>query len=263
VNFLLLATVLSFPDFSNTTGLTLVGDAAQAGGRLRLTPAVENKAGAAWSSQPVDVAPGFTTSFQFQITERGGHTPDWTGIPGTTGADGFALVIQNSAPDALGIYASGVGYMNIPNSLAIEFDTWANWPEYCEPDNNHIAVQTLGSAPNRSAHCAGSDWIGSFPNPNLGIAPLPEDISDGAIYTVTAYYSPGSLKVYVGFAQVLDIPLDIAYGQAYVGFTSSTGGAYENHDLLSWNYTPVPEPATPLLILCSLLLLPLFRRPTT
>ncbi len=34
----------------------------------------------------------------------------------------------------MGLYASGIGYYGIANSLAVEFDTGNNKPSYCEPN---------------------------------------------------------------------------------------------------------------------------------
>ena len=116
----------TFADFSNPLGLTLIGNASLTSNRLRITPAAENQVGAAWLSDRVDVQNGFTTSFQFQITNRGGYTPDWEPGVVNDGADGFTFTIQNESPSARGLYASGIGYYGITNSLAIEFDTWNN-----------------------------------------------------------------------------------------------------------------------------------------
>lgn len=48
---------------------------------------------------------------------------------------------------------------------------------------------------------------------------------------------------------VLASPFDItpaldAEGMAWLGFTSSTGGAYENHDVLNWRFDSTPRPDT-------------------
>ena len=72
------ATAFTFGDFSSPAGLTLVGDAALTANRLRLTGAAENQVGGAWLSSRANVQNGFTTTFQFQITDCGGYKPDWT-----------------------------------------------------------------------------------------------------------------------------------------------------------------------------------------
>lgn len=245
------AATFTFADFSSPTGVTLVGSAALSTNRLRLTSAGENQVGAAWLADRVDVQNGFDTTFQFQITERGGHSPDWQSGVSNTGADGFTFMIQNAGASAIGLYASGLGYYGIPNGLAVEFDTWNNKPSYCEPNGNHVAVQSLGLAENRPEHCA--DPGGAFGNPTLGLANPSQEMSNGAVYDVRISYRPGNLAIYLqDFASpLLTVPVDLANvlslengRNAYIGFTSSTGGAYENHDILQWSYSDVPEPST-------------------
>ncbi|MBL8241659.1 MAG: PEP-CTERM sorting domain-containing protein [Bryobacterales bacterium] len=243
------ATAFTFADFSSPAGLTMVGDATLSANRLRLTEAQENQVSAVWLNDRVVVQNGFTTTFQFQITDRGGYTPDWEPGVINNGADGFTFTIQNSSATAMGLYASGIGYYGIGNSLAIEFDTWNNKPSYCEPNGNHIAVQSLGVAANRPEHCADED--GAFGNPTLGIALPQKDMSNGTIYDVMITYLPGALSIYFDDLSkpLLTVAVDLGRllnlengDSAYIGFTSSTGGAFENHDIVKWSYTDVPEP---------------------
>ena len=263
------ATTFVFNDFSSTSGLALVGNATTSTTHLRTTSALENQVGAAWYNSAVNVAGGFDTYFQFQITNRGGYSPDWSLTPGSTGADGFAFVIQGDNTSQIGAYASGLGYFYIPDSLAVEFDTWQNIPEYCEPNGNHIAVQSEGTAPNRPEHCAGSDFNGPYANPNLGITTVSPDMSNGDIYSVHIHYAPGNLVIYLDdFATpILSVNVDLASKlnlsqgtNAYIGFTSSTGGAWENHDIVNWSYTNVPETGTFALIGAGLIALSIRRR---
>ena len=263
------ATTFVFNDFRSTSGLTLLGNATTSANALRTTGAVENQVGAAWYNTLVNVAGGFDTYFKFQITNRGGYSPDWSLIPGSTGADGFAFVVQGVNTSQIGAYASGLGYFYLPDSLAIEFDTWQNIPSYCEPNGNHIAVQSEGVLPNRPEHCAGSDFNGPYANPNLGIATVGKDMSNGSVYDVHIHYAPGNLAIYLDdFATpVLSVSVDLATKlalpqgtQAFIGFTSSTGGAFENHDIVSWSFTNVPEPRTFVLIGAGLIALAVRRR---
>jgi hypothetical protein len=57
------------------------------------------------------------------------------------GADGLAIVIQNTEPDALGNAGSGLGYEGIFNAISVEVDTYHNYDQmdYYE---NHISVLT-------------------------------------------------------------------------------------------------------------------------
>lgn len=209
-----------FAGAADGSGLTLVGNAALVGNVLRVAPSVGNQDGAAWCSAKSAVAGGFETAFAFQIT----------GLV-NTGADGLTFVIQNSAPDALGTYGYGIGYDGMPNSLAVEFDTWQN---YWDPDANHISVNTGGTGPNSSDHSFSRGVTSAIPN-----------LSDGAIHMAKIAYTPGSLRVYLDsfFTPVLTVAVDLSTvlsldsGKAWVGFTSSTGGAWENHDILLWDFS--------------------------
>lgn len=256
------ATSFTFDDFANPLGVTLVQNAALTTNLLRLTPAAENQVGAAWYNSRVNVEGGFSTSFQFRITERGGYTPDWEPGVVNNGADGFAFVIQNAAAAPIGLFASGIGYYGIANSLSIEFDTWHNKPSYCEPNGNHIAVNSLGTGQNRPEHCASNAPDGAPVNPTLGITTVPQDMSNGTIYNVLINYAPGQLSVYFGnlIVPVLSVNVDLGSQlnlhngtDAYIGFTSSTGGAWENHDILKWSYSEVPEPSALIMAAAGLL----------
>ncbi len=212
---------IDYSDFSSVAGVNLVGDAAQYNNRLRLTPASSFQLGAAWFAEQQAVQYGFETQFQFQIT--GGL------------ADGFAFVIQNSSPNALGLMGGGLGYHDIQNSLAVEFDTWLNPPD---PDSNHVSVQTRGTDPN-TYHL---DYSLGFTSP---IA----DMSDGSVYTVKVTYEPGTMKIFIDdlASEVLEVSVDLETllnldaGKAWVGFTGATGGeGYQNHDILNWYLTSAP-----------------------
>jgi hypothetical protein len=71
--------LVSYPDFSNTAGLTLSGDARTTttadGSVLRVVPAAQFRAGAAYTATPVALGTNatFSTRFQFRFTNPGGH----------------------------------------------------------------------------------------------------------------------------------------------------------------------------------------------
>ncbi len=60
---------ISFVDFSSVSGLTLNGNAAQAGNVLRLTPDAVGQAGSAFFTTPFPISPltSFSTNFEFFI----------------------------------------------------------------------------------------------------------------------------------------------------------------------------------------------------
>ena len=243
----------SFSDFSSTANLQLNGSAAQVNNILQLNPSLQNQAGSAWYTLLQPVAGGFSTTFSFKITN-----------PSNPTADGIAFVIQNSGAglQALGDGGGGIGYQAIPNSLAVEFDTYANptdpeWDETGSAPANHIAIQSCGTSANSADHTLCQ----------LGRATSPVQLANGATHIVRIDYltnvpppdncgefCPTSFMqvtidgqaVFEGNGVAVDLsslltlanPSDQVADSAYVGFTGATGSFQEENDLLSWTFTP-------------------------
>lgn len=216
--------------------LILNGDAVQMDRVMRLTPSLRIQAGSAWLAEKQDVKNGFSTMFQFQVTDRGSSFPK--AVTTDVGADGFAFVIQNSGADAMGSAGGGIGYSGLPNSLAVEFDTWDNNESgqalIRDPDDNHVSVQTRGTETNYE-----------FKAFSLGLTPNLPELSDGDVHTARIDYIPGTLIVYVDDMDLpvlavkadLETLLSLDKGKAWVGFTAATWDAFENHDILNWAFT--------------------------
>ena len=217
---------IDYADFSDTSELNLVFDAAAPAGTdnaLHLTPLVNNQRGGAWHTSKQLVSLGFTMTFDFQTTGNG--------------SDGFAFVIQNDAVDAMGGGGGGLGYKNIPNSLALEFDTFQNGSS--DPNNNHVSVQTLGTAANSN------DTANS-----VGYVTPSFDINDGNVHQVKVVYQPGTLDVFLDdfSSPALSVPVDLSTtlsldaGTAWLGFTGVSGGTAQQQAILNWTYTPLADP---------------------
>ena len=200
---------------------SLVGSATLPNGVLRLTPAVESQAGAAWLRQAQPVLDGFDSLFQFQITQ-----------PTGSGADGFAFVIQSVGPNAIGVEGAGIGYAGLAPSLAVEFDTWDNGPGF-DPNGNHVSVQVRG----------GVDAASSLANTGTG---LKVTLDDGLLHTARVRYASGRLSVFVDdfITPVLSLSLNLpdyvplANGKAFVGFAGGTGALVNVHEIVSWRFQP-------------------------
>jgi len=205
---------IEFATFTDTTGLELLAEASVVDDRLRLTPAEQNKRGACWIKEKQTVAFGFETVFQFALSG---------------GADGFAFVIQNHE---LSHGVDVLGY-DMPNSLAIEFDTYHH--SY-DPAGDHISVQTDGTGTSRIDHAY-----------SLGAAALPIELDDGKTLSATIRYVPGTLAIFLDDSAepALTVPVELAaileldQGRAWVGFTAGTGSNYQTHDVLSWEFRPL------------------------
>jgi hypothetical protein len=181
------------------------------------------------------VASGFSTSFEFQIT------PAATVPNSNTIADGFAFVIQAAngttpmnGTGTLGAtgYGMYIGYDGIPNSIAIEFDTYQN-SQYADPVGAHVGIQSNGTAANSPAHNSSA---------NLG-GPVQVAFADGNIHNATITYDGvNTLSVFVdgnfvvSASVTLNSLLSLDGGtSAYLGFTAATGGKEENSDILAWS----------------------------
>jgi hypothetical protein len=230
---LALPAAIDFPDFGSLTGLNLVGSARQEARVLRLTPSQHDLAGAAWFRDKQPVSNGFESVFQFRLTEQGGLG---------RGADGFAFVLQNSGPSALGADGSGGGFalredsttgipQGIPQSIAVFFDTFKN-DEIGDPSNNFVTICTAGTP--KEMH---------WPPPRLASTKrLAVNLKDRKMHTARISYQPPVLAVYLDDARVLISTVDLSTvtgpdGAAWAGFTASTGSGYENHDILNWSFS--------------------------
>jgi len=203
------AQTFSYPNFKDSTGLSLMGSASVNNGTLVLTPDSIWQEGTAWYGSQVRVAEGFTTSFRFRIT----HTsPEIL-------ADGLWFVLQTD-PIATDPSQSGV---------SVEFDTFKNaW----DPNANHIAI--LNGRPGIVGH--GDDRT-------LGLsASIGGMLADGQVHQVTIKYLPGSMSVTLDGKVVcaafvdLSVLLPLDSGKAWVGLNGWSGQGSEQNSILRWRF---------------------------
>ena len=222
----------TFDDSTNSATLQLAGDARLAGKVLRLTPSRRDQAGAAWFPEKQPILAGFDTSFRFQFTQQGGLG---------RGADGLAFVVQSIGPEAVGGAGNAGGFaaeegiqdrLGIPNSIAIFFDTYKN-DESKDPSANYAAIcANPGSREMR------------WPAPRLAfVKKLRVNLKDRKVHTARVVYKPPIVSVFLDDMKTpvltstadFSIAVDRA-GSGYVGFTASTGGGFENHDVIDWQF---------------------------
>lgn len=229
---------------ASTATMVGIGSVAAIGTTgFRLTFSAPYQRGAVWLLNKQFLAGGFQSTFQFRISSVGGIIQS-TPFGLQRGGDGFAFVIQNFGIPVVGPFAGFLGYHGIPNSLAVEFDTWWNSePGFFDPNGNHISVHTRGTGPNSVSETA-----------SLGQATAIPFLKDGAIHVGRIDYTPGTLWVFVDdltnpalTVSGLDLSrlLSLDNGSAWVGFTSGTGSAFEAHDILSWQFGQTSLPASP------------------
>ena len=100
-------------DGFTTIGLDLNGGATVADKVLHLTDLNPNEARSTFYRQEVDVR-AFRTKFRFRVS----------GGPQT--ADAFTFCIQSGDSTLVGQAGAGLGYQDIPKSVAVKFDLWNN-----------------------------------------------------------------------------------------------------------------------------------------
>ena len=141
-------------------------------------------------------------------------------------------------------------------------------------NDNHIAIQNCGAglanSPDHTGSCLvklNNGTLGAI-NGALANNLVPVTLADGNVHQVVIEYhgpseaSPNQLQVFIdppfvsethtpgpGAVPVIVGTYDIsanlnllnsgtANDSAYVGFTSATGGAFEQHELMAWTFTP-------------------------
>ncbi|MDQ1265875.1 MAG: hypothetical protein QG635_1027, partial [Bacteroidota bacterium] len=156
---------------------------------------------------------------------------------------GIAFVIQTNGIAAIGTNGSGIGFAGIPNSIAFEIDTYRNDVECGDTNGNHVAIFYNRKKSNTSDHRNSACLAASSDIPLLK--------ADSSFYWAGMDYMPEEKRLYfyldtngnlskpVLILDSVDLNsmLDLIGGiDAYIGITSSTGNAYENHDIMSWSY---------------------------
>ncbi|MBL8702978.1 MAG: PEP-CTERM sorting domain-containing protein [Alphaproteobacteria bacterium] len=258
------ATTITFADFSSTGGLQLNGAAAvatDASSRqvLRLTNNL-SQAGSAFSTTAISLAAdaSFSAKFAFNINN-----------PINGGADGIVFVVQTVANN-VGGFGGGIGYTGIAKSVGIEIDNWPNGSGFGDPDDNHVAVNTGGllnaigdavSVPKATIDFDSSGDVFAWVDYN-GATDLLE------MRLATSDSRPATALI----ARTVDLAAVLETTDAFVGFTSGTGSAGANHDILSFEFrdtfapvdvdppTGVPAPASLALLGSAIAALGLRRR---
>ena len=207
------------------SNVSMSGSAQISGAKLRLTTSGSTyQAASAFYPTPLNVQ-SFTNDFTFQLT--------------TAVGDGFAMVIQNSSPNALGANGGMLGYgpstqAGIAKSVAVKFDLYDNSGE----GTDSTGIYLNGASPT----------VPAFPLASTGV-----NLASGHIFHAHAAYDGAVLNVTItdtvtGASSILsyavDIPGTVGAQTAYIGFTAGTGAATATQDILSWVYSPEPAYAS-------------------
>ena len=187
-------------------------------GRLRVTPSVGDQAGSAFTSSPITLTAdaSFSTSFSFQFSEQFGG-----------GADGLVFVVQ-TVSSSVGAEGGGIGYDGLEDSVGVEFDNWFN--SGVDDSSSHVGIDLEGNMDSVvSADVADLDdptktWF-AWVDYDGTTDELSVRFADTATRPDTALLT-----------HVVDLATVLGSSDAYVGFTSGTGSAGANHDVLTWTF---------------------------
>ncbi|NUU59022.1 lectin-like domain-containing protein, partial [Paenibacillus agri] len=187
----------------------------------------------------------FSTYFSFRFTEQGfasGFNAPVNNPSGITGADGITFTVQTMQSNA-GTPGGGIGYSGITPSFAVKFDTYRN-VELGDPSDSYIGLGVNGNINNIL--------------PTYNLLPIGYKLKDGSVYHAWVDYdgSTKNVKVYINKGsnnrntaiKALDVnSVDLGtifrnQDAVFAGFTASTGGAWENHDILNWYFTNNVDP---------------------
>jgi hypothetical protein len=205
-----------------------------------------------YTDTQVPLAVNWETIFTFRVS-------DILGI----GSDGFALVIQNEAANAIGGTGGAMGYADnlifggdggITNSIAIEFDLWDNTGQWNDFNSaNHISIQSRGLLANSPAQSA--SLAGTALNPatrNLNGTHLVRVAYDGGSTTLEVFLDADVVPVLSANVDI-DSIMNLNGGlNGWIGFTAGTGAAQnaQRHEILSWSFTgQVPSPGSGVVML--------------
>jgi hypothetical protein len=212
-------------------------------GKLRLTPANYNQFGSVFNTERVSLSASsaFSTYFVFQTSGQGG-------VP--AGADGFVFTLQTASNNAGGL-GNGIGYggldggVGIRNSLGVEFDMYNNNDAIInDSSDNHIGIHIDGTV----RHGGGKAYA------NIDKSRF--NFKSGNAYHAWIEYNGSTIEVYLNdnnqrpSSPVLsqsgvNLRSILGSDDVYAGFTSATGGAFQNHDILKWYFTNKYDPIDP------------------
>lgn len=209
----------------------LNGSASLDGSSIVITKAIGNESGSVMYQTPLSAASDFHVKMKVRIT-----TPPSSSVP----ADGMTFVMHNapSGAAATGGVGDGIGYAGITPSVVVEFDTYYN-NYFGDPAAPHIAI-TRSGVPNHASLT------------NLGLpAPVlfsalspPVDPVNGTPFFIWIDYAALTTRLDVFVSASDTKPAAAALGTTtidlgaifaggfYIGFTSSTGGAWSKHEFL-------------------------------
>ncbi|MEC0241064.1 S-layer homology domain-containing protein [Paenibacillus dokdonensis] len=247
--------------------LKLNGNSAIVNNVLRLTPSQSGQWGTVFNNNRISLSnnKSFSAYFEFNMTKGSGQVVN--GKPWTW-ADGLVFTVQTTSNGAGGL-GSGLGYAGIGKSVGVEFDTFRNGPDIGNLGDpaglgenakdslytNHTAVDINGAVNHTVQKEATSttSYVGDYRN--LDSTPDIRMRQNTATQHAWIDYNgeDKSLEVrmsttdnrpqgYVLRKTGLDLTNILQSDDVYVGFTASTGSAWQEHNVTKWYFANTYSP---------------------
>ena len=231
--------------FAGATDLRLNGNArvltspANPANALQLTSGQANGEDGTAFDANAQLVSKFDTSFDFTF---GSTTPP--------NADGFTFTLQAGTPDMVGGDGGGLGYVNIPNSIAVKFDLY---DDAAGPTASTTGVFVNGAPPGDSPGIGIDPTAPAMPGNSIDMKTNAQGNATGIDFhanpgddyrvhlvydgtTLTETVTDVTRNVTVTQAYTIDIPGTIGMPCALVGFTGADAGQRAEQDITKWTF---------------------------
>jgi hypothetical protein len=207
-------------NFSSALPIQLNGNTSYNNNILQLTPNSASQTGSAFYRTRVRITK-WSTQFNLRFD--------------STQADGTTFCIQPSSFTTLGGTGGGLGYLGINNSVAIRFDTYNSGASPSPQGIFSTDILTGGTIP---GDLGGSGNL----NTTFGLTSnttwnfIVTASYNGTTLSYTIQNSSNSNQSFTS-NRTINIGTTIGSCNAFIGFTSATGGATEACSIVSWNWS--------------------------
>ncbi|MGN7493389.1 immunoglobulin-like domain-containing protein [Paenibacillus sp. SAF-054] len=253
--------------FNSDGRLKMNGNSAIAGNVLKLTPSAESRWGTVFNNNRISLSnsKSFSTYFEFNMNSGSGlyvNGKQWTW------ADGLVFTVQTTSNGAGGA-GLGLGYSGIGKSVGVEFDTFRNGPDIGNLGDpaglganasdsiytNHAAVDINGNVNHLAQKEAtqANGFVGDYRNlDNTPDIRMRKNTAtqhawidyNGEDKTLEVRMSNSDRRPsgYVLKKTNLDLTNILQSDDVYVGFTASTGSAWQEHNITKWYFSNTYSP---------------------
>ncbi len=198
---------------------------------FRITQEAGGQIGCVWDHTARDLNDGIDLSYTMNF-----------GDINNNGADGMTMVFS-TIPDQCGQSGAGLGAVGLDNAIVFEFDTWSNGAAEDDPGlcQDHVGMWINDDISDMEF---GPECIGSFPFDNL---------EDGDFHEIEFTWDPVSMDFSLSIDGDVELTGNFDFEgylgntEFFLGFTGSTGGAFNEQTVCPG--LPIAPPEPPVFVL--------------